>query len=100
MNVYRAQAGESADKHFAQVVDSCWEDLPQRLRHAIRLLASKNIPVDWNLLFTHLIGWSNDSRWVQWCWSRDYWTSRDRSHASERVVATSLTVNSPESEGA
>jgi CRISPR type I-E-associated protein CasB/Cse2 len=96
---YRSKVGESADKHFVQLVDSTREDLATRLRHAVRLLASKDIPVDWKLLFTHLIAWNSDDRWVQWHWSRDYWVGRGRPANSEEAAAVSSESISPEPQG-
>ncbi len=72
---YRDTTGaeESTDKRFAYLVDSDAEDLAERLRHIIKLLKSKDVPIDYARLLEDLLGWDWESRKKQWDWSRDYW---------------------------
>lgn len=75
LGTYKWQTGadESTDKRFAHLIDSGLEDLPERLRHVVRLLKSKDVPVDWFRLTEDLLDWDRENRSVQWNWSRDYW---------------------------
>jgi len=66
-------AEESADKRFASLIDSDAEDLAERLRHIVKLLKSKNVPVDYAQLLKDILNWDHEERFVQWNWSRDYW---------------------------
>lgn len=73
---------EGVDKRVLNLLDSDSEDLPTRLRHAISLLKSKSIPVDWQQLLKDLHAWNHPSRYVQKNWARDYW----RPLANEETV--------------
>lgn len=52
------------------------EDLFDHLRHLIRLLKSKEIPVDWDQLLRDLRRWSLEERPVQWWWSRSFYVGQ------------------------
>jgi CRISPR system Cascade subunit CasB len=79
-NFQKACAAESPgaydgiDKRFSHLLESEAEDLPIRLRHAVSLLKSKSIDIDWPQLLKDLIGWGNPDRYVQKQWARSYWT--------------------------
>lgn len=49
------------------------DDLPSHLRHAVGLLKSKEIPIDWAQLLHDIQGWSWESRSVQLAWARAFW---------------------------
>jgi CRISPR system Cascade subunit CasB len=71
----RAVTGsESIEKRFAALIDSHPDDLPTRLRHAVTLLRSKEIPVDWEQLLRDLLAWGAERRPVQRRWARHFWT--------------------------
>jgi CRISPR system Cascade subunit CasB len=71
----RAAAGsESVEKRFAALIDSHPDDFPARLRHAVTLLRSKDIPINWEQLLRDLLGWGAEKRPVQRRWARDFWT--------------------------
>lgn len=70
---------DSNDKRFIVLVETSKEDLPDRLRHIVRLLKSKGIPIDFEQLLRDLNNWDHQDRFVQWNWSRDYWNLRDDS---------------------
>lgn len=93
---YKLQSGadESTDKRFAHLVDSGREDLPERLRHVVRLLKSKDVPVDWFRLTEDLLGWDRETRSVQWNWSRDYWRSNAAIEESTEPEAQTLAPTS------
>lgn len=86
----------SVDARFIKLLDSDPEDLPDRLRHAVRLLASRHgegrarITVDWVRLLRDLRpGYFNaPNRWVQQSWATSYW----RAGAGRREETTESNV--------
>jgi CRISPR system Cascade subunit CasB len=71
----RAVTGsESVEKRFAGLIDSHPDDLPTKLRHAVTLLRSKEVPVDWEQLLRDLLSWRAEKRPVQRRWARHFWT--------------------------
>jgi CRISPR system Cascade subunit CasB len=67
---------DSVEKRFVALLDSDREDLGGRLRQAVSLLRSKDIPLDWGQLLTDLRGWAWPSRRVQREWARAFWEER------------------------
>jgi CRISPR system Cascade subunit CasB len=86
-----ATGSESVEKRFAALIDSHPDELPTRLRHAVTLLRSKDIPINWAQLLQDLLWWSAEKRPVQRRWARDFWTrnvagsSHDRTDGAQRV---------------
>jgi CRISPR type I-E-associated protein CasB/Cse2 len=69
-----SSSGElAAERRFHQLLDSDFEDLPDRLRHSVALLKAREIPIDWRRLLADIINWEWPSRSVQKAWSRDFW---------------------------
>ncbi|HEX6780206.1 MAG TPA: type I-E CRISPR-associated protein Cse2/CasB [Ktedonobacterales bacterium] len=66
---------QSIEKRFVALLDARSEDLPEHLRHAIGLLKSKEIPVDWVQLLEQVSAWDHDDRRVQRAWAGAYWGS-------------------------
>ena len=66
---------QSLEKRFVALLDARREDLPEHLRHAIGLLKSKEIPVDWVQLLEQVSVWDRDDRHVQRAWAGAYWGS-------------------------
>lgn len=72
---------EALDRRVAILLDSGFErgsnrlrpgELGFRLRQTIKLLASKEIGVDWQCLLQDLLRWDHPDRWVQKQWARAY----------------------------
>jgi len=84
---------ESVPRRFAALLDSHPDDLPQRLRHAISLLRSKDVPVNWTRLLSDLLNWNAERRSVQRRWARDFWVGRSASETatSEKDAETTIT---------
>ena len=79
---------ESRTKRFVALVDSSREDLPGRLRHAVKLLKAKDVEsLGWGRLLADLALWNHESRCVQKRWSRDYWRE-ERTERAEVVTVT------------
>lgn len=77
--------GSSIEKRFTAMLNSGREDLPERLRHAVSLLKSHDIPVDWLQLLLDLRGWDWESRRIQRDWARAFW----------RTVSSATTSQTP-----
>lgn len=63
----------SVEARFVTLLDSTREELPDRLRHAVSLAKSKEVPVDWRQLLADLKRWNDYNPYVQRRWARDYW---------------------------
>jgi CRISPR system Cascade subunit CasB len=68
----RRQA-ESLEKRFVALLSADEEDLPEHLRHAVSLLRSEGVPVEWACLIADLQQWDHPARLVQRRWARDFW---------------------------
>ncbi|MCX7419854.1 MAG: type I-E CRISPR-associated protein Cse2/CasB [Planctomycetia bacterium] len=66
----------SVEKRFVALLNSNSEELGDRLRHAVSLLRTNNIAIDWRCLLYDALRWDSSRRWVQINWSRDFWGSR------------------------
>lgn len=66
---------QSVDRRFASLLSGAEEDLPDRLRTAVGMLRSNDIPVDWSRLLWDLMPgrWDDPARRIQWEWARSYW---------------------------
>lgn len=75
------EATDSAERRFAALLGSRRELLPDRLRQALSILHSKapSLPLDYDLLLSHLIHWDREDRSVQLRWARDYWRPAPKS---------------------
>jgi CRISPR system Cascade subunit CasB len=74
---FRRLAGEvesgSVERRFVALLNSHPDDLPEHLRHAVGLLKSKEVPVNWSQLIHDLRNWNHEARWVQRNWARAFW---------------------------
>ncbi len=64
---------DSIEKRFVALLDCHADDLADHLRHAVSLLRSKEIPVDWLQLLRDLRNWNHEDRFVQRGWARAFW---------------------------
>jgi CRISPR system Cascade subunit CasB len=64
---------ESVEKRFVSLLNCDREDLPDHLRHAVSLLRSREIPVNWRQMLDDLAYWDSDYRSVQRKWSKEFW---------------------------
>jgi len=73
--LYRARDKKYAqglDRRVEILLDADREQLPFRLRQAIRFLYSKRVPVNWPRLLQDLLAWDRPKRYVQENWARAY----------------------------
>lgn len=69
----QADNDSSIERRFVALLDCHEDDLPEHLRHAVSLLRSKEIPVDWLQLLRDLRNWNHEGRFVQRNWARAFW---------------------------
>jgi CRISPR system Cascade subunit CasB len=72
-----AQLGSQVEKRFVALLNCHEDDLAEHLRHAISLLRSKGIPVDWVQLLKDRCNWNHPNRLVQLNWARAFWGHSD-----------------------
>jgi CRISPR type I-E-associated protein CasB/Cse2 len=63
---------QGLDRRIEILLDANREQLPFRLRQAIRFLYSRRVPVNWPRLLQDLLAWNSPRRWVQENWARAY----------------------------
>jgi CRISPR system Cascade subunit CasB len=68
-----AEASKNVEARFVALLDADIDELGWRLRHAIMLIASKGVAIDWPALLQDLFWWRNSSRRVQRNWARVFW---------------------------
>ncbi len=73
----RAKRGDSIDRRFHALLDSLADDVADHLRHAVSLLKSETIPVNYSQLLWDLQNWTDAEKPVQLKWARDYWREAD-----------------------
>lgn len=79
------QEGDSVERRFTAVLNSDREDLYIHLRHAVSLLKSKDVPIDWSQLLNDLTYWGSavHRRWARAFWGR---TNFDGNEEQSAVV--------------
>lgn len=78
--------GDSVEKRFVALLNCHRDDLPTHLRHAVSLLKSKDVPIDWALLLRDVRKWNREDRGVQRRWARAFW-----SNSGEEEMPTDVT---------
>jgi len=71
-----ATGSGSIEPRFRALLDCSREDLPSHLRHAVSLVASQSLPIDFDDLLQAIRHWSHDDRFIQRRWARDFWSSQ------------------------
>lgn len=80
-----ASSSDSIEQRFVALLNCHRDDLPNHLRHAISLLRSEEVPVDWKCLLRDVLGWDHDSRYVQRNWAREFWRSAQGPPGSPQI---------------
>jgi CRISPR system Cascade subunit CasB len=75
----RSQGGgersNSLDRRFQTLIDSDREQLPFRLRQAVRLAAADEEPIDWAELLRDVLAWEHAEHYVQLRWAEDFYVA-------------------------
>lgn len=66
------EQSNSLDRRFQTLIDSDREQLPFRLRQAVRLAAADDQMIDWERLLLDVLNWEHADHFVQLQWARDY----------------------------
>jgi CRISPR system Cascade subunit CasB len=83
----REDAMKRVERRFGAMLNCNADDLKHHLRHAVSLLKSKDVPINWRLLCDHVQQWGHEDRWVQRAWARSFWASgTDRGEVPEAAV--------------
>lgn len=61
------------ERRIIALLDAHRDDLPTHLRHAVGLLRSAELPLDYALLLRHVDQWDHPQRFVQREWARAFW---------------------------
>ena len=69
----RAVDSESIEQRFVALLNAHSDDLPNHLRHAVGLLKTRDLPIDWAQLLQDLAGWNWESRAIQRAWAKAFW---------------------------
>lgn len=64
---------EGVPKLFVALLNCEKEELSEHLRHAVGLLRSKQVPIDWTRLLWDMQSWNSPSRRVQRAWAKAFW---------------------------
>jgi CRISPR system Cascade subunit CasB len=64
---------DSVERRFVALLNAHPDDVAYHLRHAVALLATNMIPIDWTRLLRDVIVWSQPDRGVQRAWARSFW---------------------------
>jgi len=64
---------DSTERRFQMLLAARREQLPDLLRHGVKLMASKGAGLDWKLLMLDLYGWESPYNSVQRKWARDFY---------------------------
>lgn len=78
----------STEKRFILLLGATSEELPEYLRHAVRFLKSKEVPVNWNNLFEDLRYWNHPNRFIQRRWANGFWGYIAPAAAPDSSVST------------
>jgi len=62
---------DSVEKRFVALLDAHPENLGPHLRHAVSLVRSSEIPIDWHDLLRTIRNWNHES--ARRNWARDFW---------------------------
>lgn len=65
----------SIEQRFVALLNCHQDDLPTHLRHAVSLLKSKDVPIDWARLLRNIRGWNHADRYVQREWAGAFWAN-------------------------
>lgn len=109
------ERAKNLERRFTALLVSRRADLPQRLRHAVSLLKSESVPIDWVQLLTDLQEWRSAEAVtyriggkpsVQRRWAKSFWrveaietTLTDETSDWDEPKASAEIETTPESEG-
>lgn len=87
----RNEESESVERRFVALLNSHRDDLPNHLRHAVSLLRTNEVRVDFAQLLQDMRYWDHPDRFVQRDWARSFWAPT-REAQPQTVVADSTHI--------
>ena len=72
-----AQSSDSVALRFQALLDCDADDLPTHLRHAVSLVRSADLAIDYDDLLLTIRWWRAEERDRQRRWARDFWGATD-----------------------
>lgn len=69
-------AMKRVERRFSALLNCHAEDLKAHLHHAVSLLKSKEVPINWRRLLRDVEQWDHEDRWVEREWARAFWASK------------------------
>jgi CRISPR system Cascade subunit CasB len=79
---------ESLEKRFVALLNADEDDLPDHLRHAVSLLKSEGVALDWACLIADVQHWGHPNRFVQRRWARDFWAGEGQAESESAEPTT------------
>lgn len=92
---FNSKTEQSAQRRFVAILNSNIADLPEHLRHAVRLLKSHEIGIDYAQLLHDLRRWTHPDRSVHRRWSRDFWAGRESPDANASAPSNPESADAP-----
>lgn len=78
-----ARTSDSVELRFHALLGASRQDLPTHLRHAVTLVASHGLAIDWRDLHTKIRFWEATSDRARREWARDFWTTDEGGETAE-----------------
>lgn len=82
----------SIEKRFFALLAADAEQLEDHVRHAVRLLASKDVPLDWHRLTEDMLGWDKPNKPVQMKLAREFYSKTDTDTTGDTDSTTDTTT--------
>jgi CRISPR system Cascade subunit CasB len=64
---------EATERRFVVLLNAHLDDLPDYLRQSVSYLKSKDMPINWEVLFLDLNRWNSPSKYIQRRWANSFW---------------------------
>jgi len=91
----QSRGSESIEGRFTALLNCHRDSLPSHLRHAVSLLKSSDIRIDWEQLLRDVLRWQGEDRRVQKEWARAYWSSVPGETTNSSESETTVEAPSP-----
>jgi CRISPR system Cascade subunit CasB len=79
-----AKTSDSIELRFRALLTANRQDLGDHLRHAVTLVASHGLPIDWRELHAAIRDWDRPSDRIRRRWARAFWGSDISSHPADK----------------
>ncbi len=87
-----AQESDSVELRFRALLTAGRDELPTHLRHAVTLVASKKLAIDWRNLRTTVRFWERSDDRARRAWARDFWADGEEETTADTPTDTASTT--------